>query len=63
MMKKEQKLCCGGSKGCKDRLLISKAILQEYKRKKKVYIMGCLSERFGHVATQLDNKIPRVNWG
>jgi len=37
-MKKEQKGCCGGSKGCKERLLISKAILQEYKRKKIFYL-------------------------
>jgi len=36
MMKKEQKGCCGGSKGYKDRLLISKTVLQEYKRKKKL---------------------------
>jgi len=32
LMPKEQKGCCGGSKGCKDQLLISKAILQKYKR-------------------------------
>ena len=35
LMPKEEKGCCGGSKGCKDQLLISKAILQECKRKKK----------------------------
>jgi hypothetical protein len=35
LMPKEQKGCCRGSKGCKDHLLISKAILQEYKQKKK----------------------------
>jgi hypothetical protein len=34
-MPKEQKGCCRGSKGCKDQLLISKAILQECKRRKK----------------------------
>jgi len=31
----EQKECCRGLKGCKDQLLISKAILQECKSKKK----------------------------
>jgi hypothetical protein len=35
VMPKEQKGCCSGSKGCKDQLLISKAILQECKRRKK----------------------------
>jgi hypothetical protein len=35
LMPKEQKGCCRGSKGCKDELLISKAILQECKRRKK----------------------------
>jgi len=35
LMPKEQKGCCRGSKGCKDQLLISKAILQECKRRKK----------------------------
>jgi hypothetical protein len=32
---KEQKGDCSGTKGCKDQLLLSKAILQERKRKKK----------------------------
>ena len=35
LIPKEQKGCCTGSKGYKDQLLISKAILQECKRKKK----------------------------
>jgi hypothetical protein len=35
LMPKEQKGCCRGSKGCKDQLLISKAILQECKRRKQ----------------------------
>jgi hypothetical protein len=35
LMPNEQKRCCRGSKGGKDQLLISKAILQECKRKKK----------------------------
>jgi len=35
LMPKEQKGCCSGSKGCKDQLLISKAILQECTRRKK----------------------------
>ena len=34
LMPKEQKGCCSGSKGCKDQLLISKAILYERKRRK-----------------------------
>jgi len=36
LMQKEQKGCCSGSKGCKDQLPISKAILQECKRRKKI---------------------------
>jgi hypothetical protein len=35
LMPKEQKGCCRGSKGCKDQLLISKAMLQECKCKGK----------------------------
>jgi hypothetical protein len=35
LMPKEQKGCYRGSKGCKDQLLISKAILQECKRREK----------------------------
>jgi len=35
LMPKEQKGCCSGPKGCKDQLLISKAILQECKRREK----------------------------
>jgi hypothetical protein len=35
LMPQEQKGCCRGSKGFKDQLLISKAILQECKRRKK----------------------------
>ena len=35
LIPKEQKGCYRGLKGCKDQLLISKAILQECKRKKK----------------------------
>jgi len=40
LMPKEQKGCCSGSKGCKDQLLISKAILQECKRRKKKLCMA-----------------------
>jgi len=36
LMPKEQKGCCSGSKGCKDQLLISKAILRECKLRKKM---------------------------
>jgi hypothetical protein len=35
MITKEQKGCHSGTKGCKDQLLISKAMLQECKRRKK----------------------------
>jgi hypothetical protein len=35
LIPKEQKGCCSGTKGCKDQLLISKAMLQEFKRRKK----------------------------
>ena len=35
LIPKERKGCYRGSKGCKDQLLISKAILQECKRRKK----------------------------
>jgi hypothetical protein len=39
-MPKEQKLCCTGLKGCKDQLLILRAILQECKSKNKnVYVV------------------------
>ena len=36
LIPKEQKSCYRGSKGCKDQLLISKAILQECKQKKNL---------------------------
>jgi hypothetical protein len=36
LIPKEQKGCCSGSKGYKDKLLISKAVLQECKRRKKI---------------------------
>jgi hypothetical protein len=35
LIPKEQKGCCSGTEGCKDQLLISKAILHECKRRKK----------------------------
>jgi hypothetical protein len=35
LIPKEQKRCCSGSNGCKDQLLISKAILQACKTRKK----------------------------
>ena len=65
LMPKEQKGCCSRSKGCKDQLVISKAILQECKRRKKIcewHGLIILSESFRQGATQLDNQIPRVNW-
>jgi len=39
-MPKEQKGCCRGSKGCKDQLLISRAILHEHKNRKKNVCMA-----------------------
>jgi len=39
-MPKEKKECCTGLKGCKDQLLILKAILQEHKSKKKNVCMA-----------------------
>jgi hypothetical protein len=38
LMPTEQKGCCRGSKGCKDQLLISKALLQECKRRMKICV-------------------------
>jgi hypothetical protein len=46
LIHKEQEGCCGGPKGCKGQLLITKAILQESKSQKKNVCMGRLSERF-----------------
>jgi len=47
LMPKEQKGCCSESKGCKDQLLISKAILQERKRKKKICVWhGLIIRKF-----------------
>jgi hypothetical protein len=40
LMPKEQKGCSRGSKECKDQLLISKAILQECKSRKKKFVYG-----------------------
>ena len=40
LISKEQEGCYRGSKGCKDQLLISKAILQECKRRKKKMSMA-----------------------
>ena len=42
-MSKEQKVCCRGSKGCKDQLLMTKPILQECKSRKK-----CMHGRTDH---------------
>jgi hypothetical protein len=35
LIQKQQKECCSGTEGCKDQLLISKAILEECKCRKK----------------------------
>jgi len=40
LIPKEQKGCCSASKGCKEELLISKATLQECKRRKKKLCMA-----------------------
>jgi len=40
LMSKEQRGCCSGSKGCKDQLIISKAILQERKSREKLLCMA-----------------------
>ena len=40
LIPKEKKGCYKGSKGCKDQLLISKAILQEGKRRGKKIVYG-----------------------
>ena len=40
LLPKEQKGCSGGTKGCKDQLLISKAILRECKSRKKSLSMA-----------------------
>jgi hypothetical protein len=40
LIPEEQKGCYRGSKGCKDQVLISKAILQECKRRKKNFEYG-----------------------
>jgi len=47
-MPTEHKVCCRGSKGHKDQLLISTAILQKCKGRKKngMHGMDRLSERF-----------------
>jgi hypothetical protein len=64
LIPKEQKECYRGSKGCKDQHLISEAILQECKRRKKNLFMAWIDYQkpFDRVPPQLDNKIPRVNW-
>jgi hypothetical protein len=36
LIPKEQNGCCSGAKGYKYQLVISKAILQEFKRRKKI---------------------------
>jgi hypothetical protein len=45
LMPKEKKGCCRESKGCKDQLLISKAILQECKCRKKNLCMAWIDYR------------------
>jgi hypothetical protein len=45
LMPKEQKGCCRGSKWCKDQLLISKAILQECKCRKKNLCMAWIDDQ------------------
>jgi len=54
LMPKEKKGCCRGSKGCKDQLLISKAILQECKRRKKNLCMAWIDYTDLHSKTSND---------
>jgi len=39
-----------------------KTILQECKRRKKIFVWHGLSESFRQGATMFDNQIPRVSW-
>ena len=55
LMPKEQKGCCSGSKWCKDHLLISKAILQECKCRKKKLCMAWIDYQ------KAFNRVPH-NW-
>jgi hypothetical protein len=45
LIPKEQKGCHSGTNGCKDQLLISKAILQECKRRKQNLSMAWIDIR------------------
>jgi hypothetical protein len=40
LLPKERKGCSRGTKGCKDQILISKAILRECKSRKKILSMA-----------------------
>jgi hypothetical protein len=58
LMPKEQKGCCRGSKGCKDKVLISKAILQECKfRKKNLCVVWIDYQKAFDRVPQSDNQI------
>jgi hypothetical protein len=62
LMPNEQKRCCRGSKGCKDQLLISKAILQECKCRKKNLCMAWIDyqKAFDRVSHSWIIKSPEI---
>ena len=62
-MNKEEKGCCRGLKECNYQILISKAMLQECKGRKKNLCVAWfdLSQSFCQSALQLDNQILGVN--
>ena len=51
LLPKEQRGCCRGTKGCKDHLLLSKALVQDCKRKKRNLSMAWIDyqKAFGKV--------------
>jgi hypothetical protein len=58
LMPKKQKVCFRGSKGCKDQLLISKAILQECKsRKKNLCVAWTEYQKLLYCTTQPDKRL------
>jgi hypothetical protein len=53
LVPKQQKGCCRGSKGCKYQLLISKAIFQEYKSRKKNVFMAQINYHMSYWKTSM----------
>ena len=62
LIPKEQKGCYRGSKGYKDQLLISKALLQECKRREKKEYGMDYQKAFDRVPYSWIIKSLRVNW-